>query len=253
MLTVIKYEFIKHSKSRRLLATVVLIIPITLVAIFLIEWGGALELVDFTEDYLMSLTLMIAMLGVFYGSDAISSEFSQKTGYVTLTSPVGRGWMLLGKFIAGLVVIIAIIAILFIMGAIYMLHTYGAVPAGIIGSFLLSILFGCAVLALSFFFSAVIPGDVLPVMFSFFLFIIIMPLIESLLIGAHTDPWYLLTYPRKLIALVSLDPVPSRVVPTIGGPIYVYPELAVGIIVMFAYAMGTLLLSIYIFGRREMR
>ena len=248
-----KYEFLKCLKSKRLPVTIALLTPLAILTLFLVEWGGADTLVEFVDEYFLYISLGIAILGVIYGSDVISSEFEQKTGYVTLTAPIGRGWMLIGKFIAGFASVFIAVVILYVVGCVYMLHTYGTLPGGLIGSILLTLLFGAATLGLAFLFSTVIPGDLLPVLACFFFFVIIMPYVEAFLIGLHIDPWFLLTYARKDIPLVSMDPAPRRVIPNPEGPLYTYPELPVGIVVMLAYLAITLLLSIYVFKRRQMR
>ncbi|MEW6221847.1 MAG: ABC transporter permease [Candidatus Hadarchaeota archaeon] len=254
MLTVMKYEVLRHRRSRRVLATVVLIVPISILGIYLITFAGPLPLMDFTEDYFLTLTLMSAMLGIFFGSDAISSEYTQKTGYVTLTAPVGRSWLAMGKFLAAAILVAVGVAMTFAIGLIYMVFTYGAVPSGALASYILLLLYGFATLASSFLISTVIPGDILPVIFTFFIFIIIMPLVEALLVNISIEPWVLLTFPRKLVPLASITPPPPRVTLTTGGrTIYSYPTMEGGTAVMLGYLIITLLLTLYFFRRRQMR
>ncbi|MEW6593028.1 MAG: ABC transporter permease [Candidatus Hadarchaeota archaeon] len=254
MLTVMKYEILRHRKSRRVLATVVLIVPISVLGIYLITFSGPLPLVDFTEDYFLTLTLMSAMLGIFFGSDAISSEYAQKTGYVSFTAPIGRSWLAMGKFLAAAILVAVGVAVTFAIGLIYMVSTYGAVPSGALASYILLLLYGFATLAASFLISTTIPGDILPVIFTFFIFIIIMPLVEVLLINVSVEPWFLLTFPRKLVPLASITPQPTRVsFTTAGRPIYSYPTMEGGTAVMLGYLLISLLLTLYFFRRRQMR
>lgn len=252
MLTVAKYEIIKYAKGRRVLATVLLIIPISLLAIYFVA-SGRLTQYDFIDDYFMILTLLAAVIGILYGSDAISTEFAQKTGYITLTTPVGRPWMAGGKFLASAVLASASIVIPFLIGLAYMSVVYGSIPTGATLSLGHLILYGLATMAASFAISAVFSGEVLPVVISYFLFIIIMPYIESLLLAWLIEPWFLLTFSRKLVPYFSMSPPPPRGVLTPAGYTYSYPMPWGGVAVAVAYLVIGLALAVYFFWRKEMR
>ncbi|MEM3519140.1 MAG: ABC transporter permease [Candidatus Hadarchaeales archaeon] len=252
MLTVAKYEIKKYVKGRRVLATVILIIPISLLAIYFVA-NTKLTQYDFIDDYFMILTLISAVIGILYGSDAISSEFAQKTGYVTLAMPVGRVWMGMGKFLAAAALASVSIVIPFAMGVVYMVAVYGSLPSGLLLSLGHLILYGLATMSAAFAISAAFSGEVLPVIISYFVFIIIMPYIEALILAWAIEPWFFLTFARKLVPYFSMSPPPPRRVFTTAGVTYSYPRPSVGVAVTIVYLVVGLAIAVYLFWRKEMK
>jgi ABC-type transport system involved in multi-copper enzyme maturation permease subunit len=250
-LIVAKFELLKHLKSKRFLATVILLPPITIL-LYLSVFDPGITVLEFAEDYLLPASQIVIVLGLFFGVDAISSEFEEKTGYVTLSNPIGRGWTTAGKFLAGAVIVSILVGIVFIAGIVYMMWNYGAIAVGFAPAFLYALLLGCAALGTSLFLSAALPGNITPWVFGYFLFLFIMPVIEVYLrLETHIEPLFLLTFTGR--ALPAFIQYPQRVYHGAGGPIYNYPDFAVGVIVMMVYLLIGLALAVYFFKRREMR
>ncbi|MFN4132903.1 MAG: hypothetical protein ACK4GQ_00820, partial [Candidatus Hadarchaeales archaeon] len=115
------------------------------------------------------------------------------------------------------------------------------------------ILYGLATMSAAFAISATFSGEVLPVIISYFVFIIIMPYIESLLLAWFIEPWFFLTFSRKLVPYFSMTPPPPRRVFTATGVTYSYPRPLVGVAVAVAYLVIGIIIAVYLFWRKEMR
>src|SRR5262249_52458930 len=115
--------------------------------------GTALEFYSFWWGN--SITFIIAINGIFFGGDAISGEFQNKTGYFLVPNPLRRSSMYIGKLLG------AMIASLLIFGA-YLAVTVGngfyyfgaTIPFQFGEAILFSILYLASVLGFTFFFSS---------------------------------------------------------------------------------------------------
>src|ERR1700722_17499367 len=70
-----------------------------------------------------SATFVVALSGIFFGGDAISGEFQNKTGYFTLPNPVRRSSVYVGEwlaaFIASTIILLVFTAITVANGIYY--------------------------------------------------------------------------------------------------------------------------------------
>ena len=93
--SIAKFTFLDYIRSERFF--LVLAIVMTLGTLFIMTgtppfsaWGGF-------------ATLAMAILGIFFGSDAISGEFQSRTGYFSVPNPIQRSTIYLGKWIAAFI------------------------------------------------------------------------------------------------------------------------------------------------------
>ncbi len=241
--TVAKYELWKHLKGWRLIGLVMLVTVFSVLAVK--GMGGAGSAVEFSKGFFsIPAYFLITIAGVVLGGDVLASEFERKTGYLLFSNPMRRVTLVAGKFTASFISVLLMISIFYLTGIVFMLNTYGGVPATLLGSLGLAILYGCAVLSLTFFFSSIMGGTG-ATMLSFFTFFLIMPFLQSfLLYEMEVEPWYLLTYTSGTIG-AFIDPSVQIN--------YTYPDFTVSVLVMLAYLIGALILCAIATKRREMR
>jgi len=252
--TVMQYELWKITKSRRLIWMIVL------VAIFSVVFAKAIEgtsnnAIEFGKGFFGAPAYMvITIVGVSLGGDMLAYEFERKTGYTLFTNPIKRVTVVVGKFMACFVSTLLSILVYYLIGTFFMQGTYGWGPATVSGSFGLAILYGCAVLSLTFLFSSIF-DVVLATMVSFFTLLLFMSIFQVLLtFKMGIEPWFLLSYTSGTIG-AYIDPPAQRIVstPAPGQSNYAYPDFTLSVIVMLAYIFVSLILCIIATKRREMR
>jgi len=197
--------------------------------------------------------LCVILTGIFFGADAISSEFQNKTGYYLVPNPVRRSSIFIGKwiasFLASAIAIGVYAAITIADGAIY----FGAsVPYQLGESFVFALFYVLPILGVSFFISSAFKNSsysiLLTAILLLFGFNFIAPLITAL---SNSEPWYVLTYGAGIIKdVLSSTGYPAHEVVLAGASSYnaTIPE---GLAIMFAYFAVTTVVGLILFERED--
>jgi len=254
---VTRYELLKYLRRRRLYA-----------ALAITTLAGALQFavplafnIAFPEQaniwasgFFSFANFLIIIVGTFFAGDAIASEFEHKTGYIVFPNPVKRISLILGKFVAAIISALLVIAFYYVIGVGALWGIYGFVPAEVAESFAYAILFVCCVLGMTFLFSSIMKGSMGATLLSFFTFFMILSIVSSVIILTGNEPWYIPTYASGIITQV-INPKQDAVIEIPGSPLKVYtfyPKLPISIIVLAAYFIIGLALSIVATYRKEM-
>ena len=192
---VIKYEFLKHIRRRRLyviLGNALLAEALALILIPVLRHG-----------YPSSVMIMAAMLtvgpslaaigAVFFAGDAIAGEFEGKTGFLLFVNPIKRVVLWAGKYIAALIAVVLLIIFTYVIIAISLAIIYHQVPVQILGSFGLCILYASAVLSLTFLFSAVSKGAMGATVMTLLFIWVISGIVESILGFTNNPYWFMIS------------------------------------------------------------
>src|SRR5580658_216391 len=192
----IKYTFLDYLRSRRfaiLLGIMLLISAILTVVVAHYRpasfvSSGALSF--YSGWWGMSASFIVILSGIFFGGDAISGEFQNKTGYFTLPNPIRRSSVYVGKWISAF---IASSIVLFIFATITMangFYYYGlSIPWQFGESFLFAWFYLMAVLGFTFFFSSLFKSTSYSILVTAILFLFAFTLIETLISSlAHIEP-----------------------------------------------------------------
>ncbi|MGA2663413.1 MAG: ABC transporter permease [Nitrososphaerales archaeon] len=253
-----EFEFLNYLRSTRfyILLTIVATIGIAIAAVtyvyrppaslsspmsFYSEWWGAVA------------GLCVILAGIFFGADAISTEFQNKTGYYLLPNPVRRSSIFVGKwiasFLASAIAIGLYAAITLADGAIYFGFN---VPYQFGESFVFALFYIFPILGFSFFISSLFKDNsysiLLTAILLLFGFNFITPLISVL---SNSEPWYVLSYGAGIIAnVLSSSGYPPHEVVIAGSSSYnaTIPE---GLAIMFAYFAVASILGIVLFERED--
>jgi ABC-2 type transport system permease protein len=197
--------------------------------------------------------LCVILTGIFFGADAISNEFQNKTGYYLLPNPVRRSSIYLGKWIASFfasAIAIGVYAVITIAdGAIY----FGPnIPYQLGESFVFALLYIMPVLGVSFFVSSAFKNSSYSILMTaillLFAFNFITPLITAL---SDSEPWFVLTYGSGIISnvLSSSGYPPHETV--IGGTASFAATIPEGLVIMFAYFAVATILGLTLFEKEE--
>lgn len=200
---VIKYEFLKHIRRRRLYV----ILGIALLAELL-----ALILIPVLQDgYPDSVMIMAAMLtvgaslasigAIFFAGDAIAGEFESKTGYMLFTNPVRRTTLVIGKYLACLIAVVLLVVFAYIISAISLLVIYQQVPIEMLTSLGLCLLYAAAVLSTTFFFSAISKGSMGATVMTLLFVWVLCGILESVLAFTGNPYWFILSAGGDSVAL----------------------------------------------------
>src|SRR5467141_3795492 len=214
--TITKYELLNYFRSRRFF--VLLIIGIVISAIFTAVVGyygiAYLNLTSALGFYSFwwgnSITLVVILSGIFFGGDAISGEFQNKTGYFLVGNPLRRSSIYVGKWIAALTASLIIFAIYAAIAVGNGIYYFGAnIPYQFGDSLGFSVLYLIAVLGFTFFFSSLFKSSSMSILVTAILFLFAFSLIELIVSRlAQIEPWFIITYGAGIIGNVLIDPYP---------------------------------------------
>ncbi len=201
---VVRYEFLKHIRRRRLY----IILGLTLVA----ELAVLIVLPALMEGYPDNVMVMAALLtigpslatigAVFFAGDAIAGEFESKTGYILFTNPVRRITLVTGKYLASCVAVILLVIFGYAIVSISLLVIYGNVPIETAKSFGLCLLYAGSVLSVTFFFSSISKGAMGATVITLLFIMVISGVIDAVLMMADKPRWFLLSTAGDSISTV---------------------------------------------------
>jgi ABC-type transport system involved in multi-copper enzyme maturation permease subunit len=257
-LTQFEYEFLNYLRSKRfyiLLAIVVAIgaaITGTLyyyrpsvylsspLAFYSVWWGSVAG-------------LPVLLSAVFYGAEAISTEFQNKTGYYLLPNPVNRSSIYFGKFLAAFVAsVIAVAVFAAITMADASIYFGAAVPIQFAESLLFTIIYILPMLGVSFFLSSVFKNNSYSILMSVMVLWIGFSYLSPLIVTfTGTEPWYLLSYGGQIIGnAVRPSGYPTHVV--IEGVTASYATtIPEGLVIMLGYLVVFAILGLFLFEHKD--
>ena len=260
-LTVMRYEFLKFFKGKKLYGMIIFAFAIPILLIALPELVGG-EYPDSENEFVASqmnfMVIVIVISASFFGSSAIVSEFHDKTAYSLLPNPINRESIWFGKYLAALVISFMISSIFYMVIAMGTWVEYDSVPEEILSSWGLSFVVVMMITSISFLFSSVLKGPTGATVAVFILFILIFPMVEGMLIAfAEEKPWWLPSFLAKVTEFSMFTPYPSDLEPgeLPRGPFDHHRYVAYvdqSIVMMAAYILATSAASIFIFKKKEM-
>ena len=102
---IVKFELIKFFRSRKIKASFVLTVVITLIIYAIPSLLGESsaqqpDVTNYTINFIQFLSTLILISVTLFGGDSLTSDFQDKTGYTLFTNPISRTSLLFGKFTA---------------------------------------------------------------------------------------------------------------------------------------------------------
>lgn len=259
-----KYTFLDYFRSRRFF---ILLLIALLISGLLTALVGYYRPESFTSTVLgfygswwgSSTTFVVILSGIFFGGDAISGEFQNKTGYYTVPNPIRRSSIYVGKWLAAF---IASTIILLVFSAITVgnetFYFGPSVPYQFAESVGFAWFYLVAVLGFTFFFSSLFKSTSYSILVTAILFLFVFTLVQTLVAGlVKIEPWFILTYGSEIIGNVLQVPYPPHVSTTVFGPpgtrgLTSYNvTIPAGLAIMAAYFVVTAVLGLLLFERKE--
>ncbi|OPY33845.1 MAG: ABC-2 family transporter protein [Methanomassiliicoccales archaeon PtaU1.Bin124] len=262
VLTVARYDVLKHLRSRRLLGILV-IAALVIVAYMAIPpaLGDAYskDAREFASGFISMMPTIIVVIATLFAGDAIVSEFQNRTGYLLFPNPVKRSTLYIGKYLAAVALAVFILLVYYGLVALLTVAVTGGLTDKLLYSLGLAVLYACATIALGFLLSSVLKGSTGSLVLTFVLLILIMPMISGILSIAPANSDFLLSTAGDSTIYMMQDPYPQSYTQTIDagagqtitiGVYYIQPWTAVA--VMGIYAVVCFTLGYLAFKRREM-
>jgi len=260
--TVTKSELVNYFRSRRFFVLLAIGLIISGILTFLVAYYGisvfaSTPLGFYSFWWGNSITFIIAINGIFFGGDAISGEFQNKTGYFLVPNPLRRSSVYIGKWLGAMIASLMIFGSYAAITIANGLYYFGAnVPILFGESLLFSFIYLVAVLGFTFFFSSLFKSSSTSILITAILFLFAFSLIQLLVTGfAHVEPWFIITYGAGIIGNVLTDPYPTNQVIRGGGPGGLATTFAasipVGITILVGYFIITAILGLVLFEKKE--
>jgi len=252
-----RFEFVNYLRSTRfyILLAIVATIGIAIMAVMYVYRPSTLlssPMSFYSQWWGGVVSLCVILAGIFFGADAISTEFQNRTGYYLLPNPVNKSSIFIGKwiasFLASAIAIGVYAAITLADGAIY----FGSnIPYQLGESFVLALFYILPILGVSFFISSVFKNNsssILMTVLLLFGFNYITPLITAL---SSSEPWYILSYGAGVISniLSSSGYPPHEAV--LGGFTSYHATIPEGLAIMFAYFAVPSILGMLLFDKED--
>ncbi|MEM3191925.1 MAG: ABC transporter permease [Candidatus Micrarchaeaceae archaeon] len=260
-----KYSFTNFFRSKRffilLLITIIVGAILTgIVAYFKPQSFMSSPLSFYSSWWGMAVTFIIILSAVFFGGDAISSEFENKTGYFLMVNPIRRSSVYFGKLLAAFFAAFLILLVFTLMTIGNGLYYFGSVPSLFFESFAFSVLYIAAAMGLTFFFSSVFKSNSMSIIVTIILFLFVFSLVQELVASlAGIEPWFIITYGAQIIGNVLQSPYPAHVVTTsLHGfkgaltSVTTYNATIIeGITIMLVYFIVSVAAGLFIFENKE--
>jgi len=258
-----KYTFLDYFRSRRffILLTITLLISALLtfiVGYYRPEGFLASDLAFYSGWWGNSVTFVIVLSGIFFGGDAISGEFQNKTGYFGIPNPIRRSSIYIGKWLAAFIASTAILGVFTAITVGNGLYYFGLnVPYQFGESVLFAWFYLAAVLGFTFFFSSLSKSSSMSILVTVILFLFGFTLIQTLVANlVQIEPWFILTYGAQIIGDVLVVPYPPNSAVISLGPrgrtLTTYNvTIPAGLAIIGLYFIITAFLGLVLFERKE--
>jgi ABC-2 type transport system permease protein len=265
--TVTKYAFLNYFRSRRFYVMTAIVLLMSGLLTFAAAYYRPAFFgfgVPTTEDPSLPfysvwwggfVTLVILLSVAFFGGDAISGEFQNKTGYFLVPNPMRRSAVFLGKWFAAMFASTIMLAIFALIALANGLYFFGAsIPVQYAESIAFAWFNLVALLALAFMFSSLFKNSAISVLMIVITILFVFNIVDTILsLVAGVEPWFSITYAGTIIASVLTVPYP--ITRTVGGGPFretmFIPTIPEGLAIMAAYLVVTAVIGLYLFERKE--
>ncbi len=211
---------------------------------------------SFASNFIGFANILIVICATFFGADAIVSEYQARTGYLIFPNPIKRATLYMGKFSASMTAGIAVVGLFYVATAILSMISVGGLDKDFLLSYGFALEYLLAAMAIAYLISTVLKGSTGATVLTFFLFIMILPIVDSIgSISGFKASWSV-TFSAGTISNILMNPYPTDSVtdlPGAGITFHTYiPDPATSALVMLAYAIAAIVISMVLFRRKEM-
>ncbi len=263
LLTLSRFQFRNYVRAKRLwILLIITALVVTLIVAVNSYFGNpANEPVKSTASTFASFApTLVVLTALFFGGDAIASEYQNKTGYFLLPNPVRRYVVLWGKYLASFIAGESIILIYYIAGAVYTYYYHSSVPVEYGYSFLYATAFLISLLAFTYMFSTFFRNGAVALVIVAILYFFVFNIIDGVIQLTGVEPWFSITYASAIITLVFqgkyMGDYQHKIVMHAGHgfTLTIYnPYLWEGLLIMLGYFIISGIVATLVFEKRELK
>jgi len=264
LVSVTKYSFLNYLRARRFLVMVSLVLIVNLALTAAVAYTRSQAFLNSPLGFYGAwwgsfIDIFILLTVVFFGGDAISGEFQNKTGYYLVPNPVRRSTIYIGKYLAAFIASTLILLLFFAITLANGLYYNMGLPSQFAESFLFAWLYLLTALGVTFMFSSLFKTSLVSVLVTVLLYLFVFSVVDALsTILLKVEPWFSITYAEGIIANILNVPYPQHYIPAptsgpgsrLGIPTYnaTVPE---GLVIMAVYLVLGSVIGLLLFERKE--
>jgi ABC-2 type transport system permease protein len=209
---------------------------------------------SFESLFLNFANFLIIICATFFGADAIVGEFQNRTGYLVFPNPMKRSVLFLGKFAASMTAGLMVVVFFYALLAGLSLVSARGIDDDLLLSFVYAAEFLLASMGVAYLVSSVLKGTTGATVLTFFLFIMILPIVDSVSMFSGVKIEGSVTFSAGAMIYVLTDPYPVDESQDFGAfsMNVFYPDPAMAHVVMLAYAAVSIALGIWLFNRKQL-
>lgn len=259
-----KYNFLNYFRARRFYVMIAIVLLISGLLTFVIAYrrpGGILttDLGFISTLWGSFVSLIIILSTAFFGGDAISGEFQNRTGYFLVPNPIRRSVIYVGKWIAALAASTIILLVYAAVATANSAYYFGfTLPNEFFLSMLFAWIYLVAALSFAFAFSSLFKSSSISVLMSVIMLLFVFNVIDTVAATfAGIEPWFSITYGASIITSILVVPYPAPVVTQSFGPrggfsvtSYTAPVWE-GLAILGIYFVVMAVVGLWLFERKE--
>jgi ABC-2 type transport system permease protein len=259
-----KYTFLDYFRSRRFFILLAITLLISALLTFIVGYYRPASFLSSDLSFYgswwgNSVTFVIVLSGVFFGGDAISGEFQNKTGYFGIPNPIRRSSVYVGKWLSAFIAATVILGVFTAITVGNGMYYFGLnVPYQFGESVLFAWFYLAAVLGFTFFFSSLFKSSSMSILVTIILFLFVFTLLQTLVANlVKIEPWFILTYGAQVIGNILMVPYPPHTSVASfgppGGPTFTTYNVTIpeGLAIIGLYSIITAILGLVLFERKE--
>ncbi len=263
-----KYNFLNYFRARRFYVMLAIILIISALLTGLVAFYQPASFVASTSlgfygaGWGSFASFVVVLSAAFFGGDAISGEFQNRTGYFLVPNPIRRAAVYIGKYFAALAassIILGIFALIMIGNVLYYFPG-DPLPWGFVQSLIFAWVYLLAALALAFAFSSLFKSSSISILMSVILLLFVFNVVDtisSVVVGI--EPWFSITYGSGIVSSILMAQYPpnhiSQTVPIGGAREFridtYYAGVAEGLVILLIYFAVMAALGLWLFERKE--
>lgn len=259
-----KYNFLNYFRARRFYVMLAIVALISGLFTFLVAYyqppglvGAGDALSFYKGGWGNFATFVVVLSTAFFGGDAISGEFQNRTGYFLVPNPIRRSAIYVGKWLAAMAassIILAVFALIMIANGLY--YYPGDFPSELLQSIAFAWVYLAAALSLMFTFSSLFKSTSVSILMGVILLLFVFNFVDLIISSvAGYEPVYSITYAAGIIPNVLTVPFPAHVTSIPAGARFelksfnaTIPE---GLAILGIYFVVMAVVGLWLFQRKE--
>jgi len=216
------------------------------------EWSMPVQ--EFDSLFLNFASILVIICATFFGADSLVGEFQSRTGYLMFPNPLKREVLFAGKFAASVTAGVLVTGLFYLGIVALSLTTAGGLDDDFATSFGFAVEYLVAAMAIAYLISAVLKGTTGATVLTFFMFIMILPIVDSVAIFSGVKIEASVTFAAGVITYILSDPYPVDSTQSVGGFTFsnFYPDPLTAAVTMLAYAVVAVAIAMVLFKRKQL-